>query len=71
MSQFLVIDFEAGDAANERGSKTETAGKRGRPIFGQIMKLLRAGKAAGVVIHKIDRSARNLRDWADIGELID
>src|SRR5881398_3318111 len=51
--------------------ETETAGKRGRPIFGQMMKLLKAGKAAGVVIHKIDRSARNLRDWADIGELID
>jgi predicted dehydrogenase len=25
----------------------------------------------GVVIHKIDRSARNLKDWADLGELID
>jgi DNA invertase Pin-like site-specific DNA recombinase len=23
------------------------------------------------VIHKIDRSARNLRDWADLGDLID
>src|ERR1044071_9383384 len=51
--------------------ETETAGKRGRPVFGQMMKLLKAGKAAGVVIHKIVRCARNLRDWADIGELID
>jgi hypothetical protein len=25
----------------------------------------------GVLIHKIDRSARNLKDWADLGELID
>ena len=24
-----------------------------------------------VIIHKIDRSARNLKDWADLGELID
>ena len=24
-----------------------------------------------MIIHKIDRSARNLRDWADLGELID
>ncbi len=32
---------------------------------------LEAGKASGVVIHKIDRSARNLRDWADLGDLID
>jgi DNA invertase Pin-like site-specific DNA recombinase len=36
-----------------------------------MLKLLRSGKASGVVIHKIDRSARNLRDWADLGELID
>lgn len=36
-----------------------------------MLKLLRSGKAQGIVIHKIDRSARNLRDWADLGELID
>ncbi len=36
-----------------------------------MLKLLRNGKASGVVIHKIDRSARNLKDWADLGELID
>jgi len=49
----------------------ETAARRGRPVFGEMLKLLKAGRAAGVVIHKIDRSARNLRDWADLGELID
>ncbi len=49
----------------------ETAAKRGRPLFGQMLKLLRIGKASGVIIHKIDRSARNLKDWADLGELID
>jgi len=49
----------------------ETAAKRGRPIFNQMLKLLRAGKARGVLIHKIDRSARNLKDWADLGEIID
>src|SRR3954447_8370259 len=49
----------------------QTAAKRGRPIFTAMMKALRKGKAEGVVIHKIDRSARNLRDWADLGELID
>lgn len=36
-----------------------------------MLKLLRHGKADGVLIHKIDRSARNLKDWADLGELID
>ena len=49
----------------------ETAAKRGRPVFNQMLKLLGRGKADGVIIHKIDRSARNLKDWSDLGELID
>src|SRR5439155_4509949 len=49
----------------------ETAAKRGRPIFNQMLKLLKHGQDDGVIIHKIDRSARNLKDWADLGELID
>ena len=48
-----------------------TAAKRGRPLFTKMLKNLRRGEAQGVVIHKIDRSARNLRDWAELGELID
>jgi site-specific DNA recombinase len=47
----------------------ETAAKQGRPIFNQMLKALNAGRANGVIIHKIDRSARNLRDWADLVEL--
>jgi site-specific DNA recombinase len=49
----------------------ETAAKRGRPIFLEMLRLLRRGNAQGVIIHKIDRSARNLKDWADLGELVD
>lgn len=49
----------------------ETAAKRGRPVFGRMLKQLQQGRARGVIIHKIDRSARNLKDWADLGELID
>ncbi|MCF8247564.1 MAG: recombinase family protein [Saprospiraceae bacterium] len=49
----------------------ETAAKHGRPHFSRMMKLLQNGKANGVIIHKIDRSARNLRDWASLGDLID
>jgi site-specific DNA recombinase len=48
-----------------------TAAKRGRPVFSAMLKALRQGKAQGIIIHKIDRSARNLGDWADLGELID
>ncbi len=51
--------------------ETETAAKQGRREFMRLTSLLRAGKAAGVIIHKIDRSARNLKDWAGLGELID
>lgn len=47
----------------------ETAAKLGRPIFNEMLKRIRKGEAAGVIIHKIDRSARNLRDWVDITQL--
>lgn len=57
----IVRDFE----------ERETAAKQGRPIFLEMLKDLRSGKANGVIIHKIDRSARNLKDWADLGNLID
>jgi len=49
----------------------ETAAKQGRPTFTRMMKLLRQEKARGVVLHKIDRGARNLKDWADIAALND
>jgi len=49
----------------------ETAAKQGRPIFVRMLKALERGQAAGVITHKIDRSARNLRDWAALGELHD
>lgn len=49
----------------------ETAAKRGRPIFTQMVQALRQGEAQGLLIHKVDRGARNFRDWADLGELLD
>ncbi len=49
----------------------ETAAKAGRPVFLEMLKQLRRGAISGVIIHKIDRSARNLKDWADLGSLID
>lgn len=51
--------------------EVETAAKRGRPIFAQVIKLLRAGKAQGLIMHKVDRSTRNYYDWAEISELAD
>jgi DNA invertase Pin-like site-specific DNA recombinase len=55
----------------EHFEEKKTAAKRGRPIFSRMLRLLRAHKASGVLMHKIDRSARNLKDWAELGELLD
>ncbi|MFN0279178.1 MAG: recombinase family protein [Pyrinomonadaceae bacterium] len=55
----------------ERFEERETAAKQGRPVFLEMLKRLKRGSANGVIIHKIDRSARNLKDWADLGSLID
>ena len=49
----------------------ETAATQGRPLFTKLLRALDRRLAAGVIIHKIDRSARNLRDWASLGELHD
>lgn len=49
----------------------ETAAKTGRPVFLEMLKALKQNKADGIIIHKIDRSARNLKDWAELGTLID
>ena len=51
--------------------ESKTAAKTGRPLFTNMLKLLQKKKADGVIIHKIDRSARNNRDWADITDLAD
>jgi len=51
--------------------ETETAAKLGRRQFNKMIAVLERGRASGVIIHKIDRSARNLRDWAHLGELMD
>jgi site-specific DNA recombinase len=48
-----------------------TAAKQNRPIFLDMMKRLRKGQANGLLVHKIDRSARNLKDWVALGELSD
>lgn len=49
----------------------QTAAKMGRPIFNQLLGRLRRGEADGLIVHKIDRGARNLRDWVNLGDLID
>jgi site-specific DNA recombinase len=47
----------------------ETAAKSGRGEFLRMLTALKKGKASGVIFHKIDRSARNLKDWSTIQDL--
>lgn len=49
----------------------ESAAKTGRSEFDTMLRLLRLKVAEGVIIHKIDRSMRNLEDWVDLGKLVD
>lgn len=49
----------------------ESAAKQGRQVFNQVLTELEKGRASGVIIHKVDRSARHLKDWAWLGDLID
>lgn len=49
----------------------ETAAKVGRSEFTRMLTALRTGKASGVIFHKIDRSARNLKDWSAVQDLAD
>lgn len=49
----------------------ETASKQGRPVFNKMVSELKRGGATGLIVHKIDRSARNYHDWDIIGDLAD
>ena len=49
----------------------QSAGKQGRRQFTRMFSELHRTGARGVIFYKIDRGARNLKDWAQIGELID
>lgn len=49
----------------------ETASKTGRPLFNEMLRLLKGRRAQGVIIHKVDRSARNRWDWAEVMDLRD
>ena len=49
----------------------ETAAKQGRTVFRRMLYELKKGRVSGLIIHKVDRSARNLSDWAELGALMD
>ena len=47
----------------------ETAAKVGRREFNRMLSAVKKKRAGGVIFHKIDRSARNLKDWSVIQDL--
>lgn len=49
----------------------ETAATIGRREFSRMVTALKKKKASGVIFHKIDRSARNLKDWSAVQDLAD
>nr|WP_316642649.1 recombinase family protein [uncultured Roseateles sp.] len=49
----------------------ETAAKIGRTVFMSMLKQIQRGGFDGLVLHKIDRGARNLKDWAELSQLSD
>jgi DNA invertase Pin-like site-specific DNA recombinase len=51
--------------------ESETAAKQGRPEFNRMLRDIERQRPAGVIIHKIDRSARNLGDWVELLDLVD
>lgn len=49
----------------------ETAAKTGRPIFNKMVGRLKRGHAAALMVHKLDRSSRNMVDWGVVSKLMD
>ena len=49
----------------------QTAAKLGRATFRKMLNRLKRGGAHGLIMHKVDRGARNLADWAEIAALKD
>lgn len=72
--QRLAIELYArrrGIRISEWCTETRSASSGFRPIFRRIIASLKGNHATGLIVHKIDRGARNLADWAQLGELID
>lgn len=51
--------------------ETCSASHRKRPLFTKMVRNLKQKKADGVIIHKVDRSARNPDDWHELMSLHD
>ena len=66
-----IIEYAAANGISvvEWFEEKETAAKTGRPIFDDMLRRLRRRQADVLVMHKVDRSARNMKDWSQVSEL--
>lgn len=66
-----IIDYASanGISVTEWFEEKETAAKIGRPIFDNMLKRLRRKQADVLLMHKVDRSARNMKDWSQVSDL--
>jgi len=55
----------------ETYEEIQSAANTHRTQFQKLITNLESGRADGLILHTIDRGARNLKDWASIGELAD
>jgi len=57
--------------AGKEGGESQSAHKRGRPIFGKVMELIESGRANGLLVWHPNRIARNAYDGGLVITLLD
>jgi site-specific DNA recombinase len=67
----LIYAAKNGLSVCEFFEEQQTAAKLGRATFRKMLNRLKRGGADGLIMHKVDRGARNLADWAEIAALKD
>ena len=71
MGAILAYAQKHGLNVSEFFEEQQTAAKLGRATFRKMLNRLKKGGAHGLIMHKVDRGARNLADWAELAALMD
>lgn len=71
MDAILAYAQKHGLNVSEFFEEQQTAAKLGRATFRKMLNRLKKGEAHGLIMHKVDRGARNLADWAELASLMD
>lgn len=65
-----IVEAYLGDTGEYKG-ESQSAHKRGRPVFGHVMAQIESGKANGLLVWHVNRLARNASDGGLIVTLMD